>query len=652
MPRRRKFLMYLPYPKENTRSAPGMLPMLREVKKKHDVELVTKKKELLAKAKSKKFDAIGISIQEKNFPIELKTALKVKKADPNAVVIVGGPGVTNQSNLMVQHPAVDIAVEGEAEKTLPVILDHIKRAPSDKNLVVRLKSILPKDRETRLKHSHISRWYYHSPITLKQAKSLHNASFKRVIPVNGEKFEIDVPLSSIAFKHESESTLPAIYFSKKVTGSTSQWWKKHYDRAKNKWDSTHKKEFLSFDKYLKNIHAYPTSEELDQLDIPWDLFKKEWEKPGLGLYLQRGCPWNKCIFCWQHFPSGRRMSPEKAVKMVSEVLDHGVNRVAIHDETILQNKKWTEEFLKKIIKKGLHEKILFNASVRPVDTDRDMLKLFSKAHFISLGAGVETLLPEKARLFKKARNEKEHIKKSKEFAHNCLELGIIPDLFFILSTPESTLEEVAREMKADTKFLKECYETHKRLPVFGYNTELIGMPEGPLSNHPGLQHLEVPVAPSFEKEPLKARIPDMFDKKDPQVSELCDLINHGEKLGLKHGKKLKGSFAHTKLIASLGEHVAEGKNRKKALKDFRRALKNLDSVDKQVKKDCKEYENKMKSLGEQDLSLRGSTIIDALEYSSNNSFHDAPTKLRNKILDYFDYLDFEIREELNKDKKN
>src|SRR5262249_40894748 len=74
----------------------------------------------------REFDFFGFSTVCSSYPLTLRIAAEVKRAHPNSVIVLGGPqaSVVDVSN-MRGFPWIDLVVRGEAEQTLPELVDAL-----------------------------------------------------------------------------------------------------------------------------------------------------------------------------------------------------------------------------------------------------------------------------------------------------------------------------------------------------------------------------------------------------------------------------------------------------------------------------------------------------------------------------------------------
>lgn len=95
----------------------------------HDVEIYDinafrhGRKEIVSYLSGKTWDAVGVSGLITTFAFQEWLIPELKKINPKAPVISGGGLATSNSNLLFKNTPLDIAVSGEGEETLPLLLD-------------------------------------------------------------------------------------------------------------------------------------------------------------------------------------------------------------------------------------------------------------------------------------------------------------------------------------------------------------------------------------------------------------------------------------------------------------------------------------------------------------------------------------------------
>lgn len=86
---------------------------------------------------------LGISLYTWNSERSLQLASQLKQALPHLIVVVGGPEVQRNNTWVLQHPAVDIAVEGEGEQTFSELLLALEHQHQQISLPMHNQTQLP-----------------------------------------------------------------------------------------------------------------------------------------------------------------------------------------------------------------------------------------------------------------------------------------------------------------------------------------------------------------------------------------------------------------------------------------------------------------------------------------------------------------------------
>ncbi|KPL87060.1 B12-binding domain-containing radical SAM protein [Herpetosiphon geysericola] len=86
---------------------------------------------------------LGISLYTWNSERSLQLASLLKQALPSLIVVVGGPEVQRNNAWVLEHPAVDIAVEGEGEQTFSELLLALEHQQQQINLPMHNQVALP-----------------------------------------------------------------------------------------------------------------------------------------------------------------------------------------------------------------------------------------------------------------------------------------------------------------------------------------------------------------------------------------------------------------------------------------------------------------------------------------------------------------------------
>ncbi len=185
--------------------------------------------------------------------------------------------------------------------------------------------------------------------------------------------------------------------------------------------------------------------------IPFEKYNFKIEVPGHGLLqavnimASRGCPFD-CNFCATPINWGRHVrmrSPENVVDEIERhIRERGARVIFFYDDTFNASPKRVEAICDLILERKLD--IFWRAEVRLDLIDRPLLEKMKRAGLFHISFGIEA---------GSERVRREIIHKKIELAdfHNlvgwCLELGVIPNVFFIFSHPTETWEEAQESVK-------------------------------------------------------------------------------------------------------------------------------------------------------------------------------------------------------------
>ncbi len=204
--------------------------------------------------------------------------------------------------------------------------------------------------------------------------------------------------------------------------------------------------------------------------IPFDKYNFKIDVPGHGplqavnIMASRGCPFD-CNFCATPINWGRHVrmrSPENVVDEIEKhVRERGVRVVFFYDDTFNASPKRVERICDLILERKLD--IFWRAEVRLDLITRPLLEKMKKAGLFHVSFGIEA---------GSERVRREVIHKLIEVGdfHNlvrwCLELGVIPNVFFIFSHPTETWEEAQETVGIIEKYRKEVEASVAVLHVY------------------------------------------------------------------------------------------------------------------------------------------------------------------------------------------
>lgn len=90
--------------------------------------------EVLSDMYSCQADIIGLACYIWNIEASLELVKLLKKVQPNAIIVLGGPEVSYQPEDLLQHDAVDYIILGEGEQTLAALLRALNNSDSVKDI--------------------------------------------------------------------------------------------------------------------------------------------------------------------------------------------------------------------------------------------------------------------------------------------------------------------------------------------------------------------------------------------------------------------------------------------------------------------------------------------------------------------------------------
>ncbi len=193
--------------------------------------------------------------------------------------------------------------------------------------------------------------------------------------------------------------------------------------------------------------------------VPFDKYNFTIDVPGHGplqavnIMASRGCPFD-CNFCATPINWGRHVRMRSPENVVDEIEKHarerGVRVVFFYDDTFNANPKRVERICDLILERKLD--IFWRAEVRLDLITRPLLEKMKRAGLFHVSFGIEAGS-------ERVRREVIHKLVAIEDFHNlvrwCLELGVIPNVFFIFSHPTETWEEARETVGIIEKYRKE-----------------------------------------------------------------------------------------------------------------------------------------------------------------------------------------------------
>ena len=196
---------------------------------------------------------------------------------------------------------------------------------------------------------------------------------------------------------------------------------------------------------LPAFHLVPFEKYSFKFPVP-----EQGELPAVNIMTSRGCPFN-CNFCATPINWGRHVrvrSPENVVREIELLKErYGIKVVFFFDDTFNASPKRADAICELMIERRLD--VFFKCDVRIDIMNRELLEKMKQAGLFHLSFGIEAGS-------KRIRNDIVNKKIDIEDFHNlvrwCIELRIVPNVFFIFSHPTETWEEAQETIKIIEKY--------------------------------------------------------------------------------------------------------------------------------------------------------------------------------------------------------
>ncbi|RME59925.1 MAG: radical SAM protein, partial [Caldilineae bacterium] len=202
------------------------------------------------------------------------------------------------------------------------------------------------------------------------------------------------------------------------------------------------------------VHERPPQLPLDALAYPdfSDFPLQEYivPEPVLPIITCRGCYWGKCTFCSHTLPYGGGVRMRRADRVIEEMAHqmkrYGVRNFLFVDEAI--SPAMLRRLSQGILERGLD--VLFGAEGVRVERafDRELLELAHRAGLRWIYVGIESSVQRLLDLIEKGIQ----IETILRLIEDCAEVGITPQLSFIVGLPGTTQEELAQEIAFMQRF--------------------------------------------------------------------------------------------------------------------------------------------------------------------------------------------------------
>ena len=217
------------------------------------------------------------------------------------------------------------------------------------------------------------------------------------------------------------------------------------------------------------------AKDLDSFPLPsHDLVENEKYKTR-SISSSRGC-FHNCTFCSIHSLSGdiiRIRSIDAIIKEIEDLIRCGARRIMFTDENFTFSFKRVKQLCSEIVRRGLHEKVVFYAEGRIDDICKTpiMAHVLSDAGFRGLYIGAESGSQEILNYYRKETTPDTVV----QGVSYCVEQNLMPVVNFILYGPRDTVET----MKETIGLAKRVYESGAEIV---YAEMLIPYPGTPIKD--------------------------------------------------------------------------------------------------------------------------------------------------------------------------
>ncbi len=197
-----------------------------------------------------------------------------------------------------------------------------------------------------------------------------------------------------------------------------------------------------------NQHQHALPLDISQLpppdfgDYPLDEYIAP--EPVLPIITSRGCYWGKCTFCSHTRPYGPIVRMRKPAEVIAEmehqIEQYGVRRFLFVDEAI--SPRMMRHLSQMILERGLEVQFGMEGVRVEEAFDADLLRQAKQAGLRWVYVGIESANQRLLDLIKKEIT----IERVERFIETCREVGVIPQLSFIVGLPSTTEAELRDEI--------------------------------------------------------------------------------------------------------------------------------------------------------------------------------------------------------------
>lgn len=180
------------------------------------------------------------------------------------------------------------------------------------------------------------------------------------------------------------------------------------------------------------------------------------QKPIVAVAASRGCPFH-CTYC--ALENQGKIYRKRSISNVCDEIEwdvhqFGVKQIGFMDPIFPMGRKHAIEFSQEMIRRGLHEKVVWLSELRTDVVDREALEWLQKSGCRRLVFGIESGVDSLLKTVHKQNN----VDRSRETIRHCREVGITTVGLFMIGmpgeTPSQTQETIEYACSLDLDFAK------------------------------------------------------------------------------------------------------------------------------------------------------------------------------------------------------
>jgi anaerobic magnesium-protoporphyrin IX monomethyl ester cyclase len=233
------------------------------------------------------------------------------------------------------------------------------------------------------------------------------------------------------------------------------------------------------------ITAFKRTDNLDGFDPSYELFDlKSYpiaphggfcrQYPTAPIIITRGCPFG-CKFCGSSMISGHKIRSHSVDYVINQIIklkqEYGIKEIHIEDDNFTMNRRFVEEFCKKLIKLDLGITWTCPNGIRIDTLDEKLLRLMMQSGMYSISVGIES----GSDRIRKAMGKKLTTQQIYDKMKIIDRVGITAIGFFIIGYPGETEKEINETIEFACKLnLKRAnFSAFKPFPGTPIYTELV-----------------------------------------------------------------------------------------------------------------------------------------------------------------------------------